>query len=84
MFPAVQKRKMFRLPGEKASVSFNGIYRAKSGLGRWRRYKAIRFLRSSLRKSKEIKCTSGIKIEDANRNDNRNLKHCTEFILYFI
>lgn len=27
MFPAVHKRKMFRLPGEKASVSFNGIYR---------------------------------------------------------
>lgn len=31
-----------RLPGEKANASFSGIQRpAKSGLGRWRRCKAV-------------------------------------------
>lgn len=39
------------------------------------------FLRSSLRKSKKIKCTNRIKIEDANRNDNRNL---TLYRIYII
>lgn len=61
-----------RLPGEKASVSFNGIYEGEIGSWSMETLQG-HFLRSSLRKSKEIKCTNRIKIEDANRNDNRNL-----------